>query len=162
MILQVLTDAGQMVHARDAVPGQRLAIAHAGEHQQLWRLKRARRQDDLAACTDLLEFFAPAVFDADRALALEQDAVGMGMSLDAQIRSRRYERMDVAAGRAAALAVLLRHLIDAEPFLLFTVEIVANAELGLACGLQEGLPHRVIGAELIDGKRAALAVIVAV
>ena len=103
------------------------------------RLERAGGEDHLAAGANLPDLLALPVFDADRALALEQDAGGVRVGLDAQIGARCHEGVDVAARRAPALAVLLRHLIDAEAFLLLGVEILADAELGLARGLQKDL-----------------------
>ena len=85
MVLQVLPDAGQMMHARDAVLAKRGAIADARQHQQLRRLERAGGDDHLAPRADLLGLLALPVFDADRALALEQDAGGVRAGLDAQI-----------------------------------------------------------------------------
>ena len=88
MILQVLSDAGQMMRGGDAVLGQRGRVADAGQHQQLRGLERAGGQDHLAAGADLLRLLALPVFDADRALALEQDAGGLRAGLDAQICAR--------------------------------------------------------------------------
>src|ERR1700694_5752424 len=70
--------------------------------------------------------------------------------------------MNVAACRAPALAVLLCDLVGAEAFLLLGVEVVADAELGLARGLQIDIPHRIVGSQPGDMKRAALAVILAI
>src|SRR5450631_218287 len=69
--------------------------------------------------------------------------------------------MDIAARGTPALAVLLRDLVGAEAFLLLGVEILPDAELGLARGLQIGLPHRIVGLQSGDVKRTALAVILA-
>ena len=120
------------------------------------------RQDHLAACANLPGLFALDVFDADRALALEQDAGGLRIGLDPQIGACRHEGMNVAARRTPALAVLLGYLIDSEAFLLGGVEVVADAELGLARGLQIHLPHRIVGLQSGDMQRAAFAVILAV
>ena len=70
--------------------------------------------------------------------------------------------MDIAARCAPALALVLRHLVDAEPFLIGAVEIVADAELRLARALQKHLLDRIVGAKPRDAQRAALAVIFAV
>ena len=42
------------------------------------------------------------------------------------------------------------------------IEVLADPELGLLRGLQKGLLHRIVGAQFVDGERAALAVILAV
>ena len=70
-------------------------------------------------------------------------------------------RMDIGPRGAPAFAVSLRHLIDAEAFVILGIEILADPKLGFARRLQKGLLHRVIGAQFVDGERAALAVIVA-
>src|ERR1700687_3763572 len=70
--------------------------------------------------------------------------------------------MNVAACRAPALAVLLRDLVGAEAFLLLGVEVLADAELSLARGLQKDVSRRIVGAQSGDMKRTALAVILAV
>src|SRR5258706_6008792 len=162
MLLPVLPDAGQMMRGCDAVLRQRGAVADAGKHQELRALKRAGGKDHFAAGANLPGILALAVFDTDRALALEQDAGGLRLGLDAQIRARCHEWMNVAACRAPAFAVLLGDLIGAEAFLLLGVEVFANPELRLARGLQIDLPHRIVGAQAGDMERAALAVILAV
>jgi hypothetical protein len=77
MVLQVLSHAGQMMHACDAVLSDRQGVADAGQHQQLRGLERAAGDDYLARRADLFCLLALPVFDADRALALEQDAGGV-------------------------------------------------------------------------------------
>src|SRR5258708_9061184 len=162
MILQVVSDAGQMMRGCDAVLRQRGAVPDAGTPQKWRALKRSGGKDHVAAGANLFCLLALAVLDADRALALEQDAGGVRLGLDAQIRARCHERVDVAACRAPAFAVLLGDLIGAEAFLLLGVEVFANPELRLARGLQVDLPHRIVGAQPGDMERAALAVILAV
>ena len=41
------------------------------------------------------------------------------------------------------------------------IEVLAQAELRFPRGLQEILLHRIVGAQFVDGQRAALAVILA-
>ena len=108
------------------------------------------------------DILALAVFDADRTLALDQDAGGVRLRLDAQIGARCHEWMDVAACRAPALAIVLGNLVGAEAFLLLGVEVLADAELSLARGLQIDVSHRIVGAQPGDMERTALAVILAV
>ena len=141
---------------------ERRAVADARQHQQLRGLERAGGDDHLAPRADLLQLLALAVFDADRALALEQDAGGVRAGLDAQIGAAAHMRMEIGARRAPAFAVLLRQLIDAEAFVVLGIEVVADPELALARALQKDLLHRIVGAQFVDGERAALAVILAV
>src|SRR6185437_11191303 len=144
MVLQVLADSRQMMRGGDAVFSQRRRVADARQHQELRRLERAGGQDHLAPRADDFLLLALDKFDADRALALEQNARALRACLDLEIRAARHERMDIAARRAPALAVLLRELVGAEPLLLGAVEIVADAQLRLARALQEHLAHRIV------------------
>lgn len=80
----------------------------------------------------------------------------MRLRLDAQIGALADVRMDIGARRAPALAVLLRHLVDAEAFMVVAVEILAEAELSFLRCLQEDLLHRIAGAQLVDGEGPSL------
>ena len=100
--------------------------------------------------------------DADRALAFEQDAGGLRMGLDAQVRAGCHVGVDIRPRRAPAFAVPLGDLIEPETFMVLGVEILADPKLRLARRLQEGVLHRVVGTQFVDGQRAALAVIGAV
>src|ERR1700682_5527412 len=57
-------------------------------------------------------------------------------------------RMDIGARGAQALAVHLRHLIDADTLLLRAVEIPSERKLALPCGLDEYMRHGIVGAKL--------------
>ena len=59
MVLQVLPDAGQMMHAGDAVLAEGCAVADAGQHQQLRGLERAGGDDHLAPRADLFQSPCP-------------------------------------------------------------------------------------------------------
>ena len=138
------------------------AVADAGQHQQLRRLERAGGQDHLAPRADRLLLLALHVFDADGALALEQNLRRLRRRLDLEIAAVADMRMHIGARRAPALAVVLRHLVGAESFVIFGVEILADAELRLLRCLPENVMHGIAGAQLVDAQRAALAVILAV
>src|SRR5258705_12542942 len=131
MVLQVLSDARQMMRGCDAMPGQRSTGAYAGQQQQLRRLERAGGDENFAAGANLFDSFALPVFDADGALAFEQNAGGLRLGLDAQIGARPHMRVDIGPRRAPAFAVLLRDLVDAEAFVILGVEILADPELRL-------------------------------
>jgi hypothetical protein len=86
----------------------------------------------------------------------------VGAGFDPQIGAAGHMGVEIGPRRTPAFAVLLRHLVDAEAFVIPAVEILADAELALARALQEDLLHRVVGAQFVDRQRAALAVIFAV
>src|SRR5438105_12208193 len=71
-------------------------------------------------------------------------------------------RMHVSPRCAPALAVLLGDLIDAKAFVVLGIEILTDPKLRFPRRLQKDFLHRVVGAQLVDGERAALAVILAV
>ena len=162
VILQVLSDARQMVADRDAVFGQRRASPTPESIRScgVWNAPEDRITSRRARiCLVSL----PCRYSTPTArLPSNRMRVACALGLDAQIGARRHEGVDVAARRAPALAVLLRHLVGAEAFLLLGIEILADAELRLARGLQIDLPHRIVGARSRDMQRAALAVIFAV
>src|SRR5712691_204074 len=64
-------------------------------------------------------------------------------------------RMDIGARGAPALAVLLRHLIDADALLLRAIKILIERKLALARGLDEYMRHGIVGAKLGHVQRAA-------
>src|SRR5271169_121475 len=66
--------------------------------------------------------------------------------------------MDIGARSTPALTVFLRHLIDADAFLLGAVEILVERKLALARRLDENMRQRIVGAKSGDVQRAAGAV----
>ncbi len=91
MVLQVLSDARQVMHAGNAVLRQSALSPTPDSMQQLRRLERAGGQDHLAPRADRLCLLALHIFDADRALALEQDVRGAC----ANVSTRRLVRLSI-------------------------------------------------------------------
>ena len=116
VVAVVLADAAQLVLHLDAERLQQLRLADARQLQQMRRLHRSGRQDHLGVAPHLMRLAVLAILDADRALALQQDACGMGLGLDPQIGPGA-RRIEEGARRGPAPALLLRHLIVAEAFL---------------------------------------------
>ena len=65
------------------------AGSDAGQHQQLRRLDRARRDDDLAPARADFAFAALPVFDANSAPAVEQNARGQRIGFDTKVAAMR-------------------------------------------------------------------------
>ena len=95
-----------------------------------------------------------AEFDADRALAVEQNFAGRRPGDDLQIGPRQI-RLDIGARRAPAFAVLLGDLIDAEPHLMRAVEVGVHRKLQLPAGFQEIFLERIGGPDVGDVERTA-------
>ena len=144
-----------------AIPSaaQSRRVADARQHQQLRRAEGAERNDGLAASPQLPLDAALEDFRPDCALAVEQQPQRARLGLHSQVRPLAEMRMDVAARGAPAFAVELGDLIDAEPLLALAVEIGVERELGLARGVEKARLERIVGAQIGDVERPALAVI---
>ena len=88
----------------DAHVLQMLRRAQAGQQQQLRRAVGAAGHDDLAACARGAAACRRVVFDADRAVVLDQHARGVGAGAHHQVGR-------VRAGCRYAFAVLQRRLL---------------------------------------------------
>ncbi len=141
VVLQVLADAGQVVHQWNAEGGQQCRRAHAGALQDLRRGDRTGAQQHLAACggVDRLGAVAGQVAHAHRALAGEQDAVGGGVHHDLQPLAVLGHVQVTARSTGAAPARGHRAVHRAEAFLLVAVEVVGAR----VARLHPGLDHRV-------------------
>src|SRR6185437_2147556 len=101
VVAQVLADALQLVHRRDADRAQAIALADAGEFQQLGRVDRARADDHLAGRPGLARLAIHRVAHADAALAVEYQRRRQRPRLDRKVGPRP-RRVEVAVGRALA------------------------------------------------------------
>ena len=124
VVLEVLAD-GQVLADLDAHRGQVRRRADAGEHEQLRGVVRAPADEHLALRAQLLQHVVLEVLDADRPVALEQEARRVGVRDD----------VDVAAGdrgaqvrrrRAAAAPVADRELVAPGAVLHLAVVVVVR------------------------------------
>jgi hypothetical protein len=85
MVLHVLADTRKFLNDLDPVRGQHIAAANARQFQQLRRLHRAGRKDNLPGRRHRHKpTFAPAL-DADRSPVLDQDARDLCVGPDFQV-----------------------------------------------------------------------------
>ncbi len=105
MLLQIAADARQIQRDRDAHCPQMLGRTDAGQHQQARAVHRTGRQHDAVPRMDLPQLARRSVFDADRAPALEQQALHRGFEPHLEI-GRHAGQFEIA-GRRAAQAVAL-------------------------------------------------------
>lgn len=104
VVAQVLADARQMLHHRDAERLQVLRVADARQLQQLRGVDRATANDDLAVRVDApghpcLAF--DEVLDATRPLLLDQDARGLRTGADDQVSAAACRPQEGAYGAYA-------------------------------------------------------------
>src|SRR4051812_46021060 len=85
VVAQILADAAQLVHHRDAEPLQPLGLPDAGELKQLRRGDRTGRYNDLACGARLEGLALHRVAHADATPTLEQQALRVCAGLNAQI-----------------------------------------------------------------------------
>ena len=155
MVVQIGADARQIDERRDAERTKRRRLADARQHQQLRRAESAEANDGLAPRPHDALDAALEDFSADCSLAVEQQPQRARVRLDAQIGPLAEMRPQIGARGAAALAVDLGDLIEAEPFLARAVEIVVERELRLARGVEEAVMERIVGARIGDVERPA-------
>jgi len=140
MVLQVAADTRQLVQAVDADRLQVIGRADARQHQELRRVHRASRENDLAAAARYLVAAVDLVTHAHGAIAVEDDPLDqrVGDHLDVVLVTLD-RRPQIGARRAPALLVLLRDLVVTDAFLVGAVEVRYALVTGLFAGLQESL-----------------------
>lgn len=84
VILQILSDAGQVVHRVDSCTGQNFAAPDSGELKQLGRVDRAATDDDLSAERPPGGPASP-IFDGYRAPRFKQNSCRLCPAQDRQI-----------------------------------------------------------------------------
>ncbi len=158
VILQVAADARQSVLDGNAMALQLLRRADARQQQELRRLEGAGREDDGAAGGDGLFGAAAAADDAGGAPARQRHPQGARAGGDLEVGPLAQVGRQIGARRAPALALLLRHLIEADALLGRTVEITVARQLQLVAGFEKGVVDRVGADEIGDIERAVAAV----
>ena len=131
VVLQVGADALHVGDDVDAVLTQQIGRADAGQLQQLRRVERAAREDHLGVRARRVRRAVLAVFDADRAAPLEQDARGQRIRHHREIAALARGREIAARGRPAP-ALARGELEIAGAFLARAVEIVGARDAGLS------------------------------
>jgi len=112
----------------------------ARQHQELRRVHRAARQDDVAAAERHLVLAVDPIAHAHGAVAVEDDALDQGVRDHLTVVLVALDRRpQIGARGAPALLVLLRHLPVADAILPGAVEVLDPLVAGLLAGLEEAL-----------------------
>ena len=156
VVAVILADALQLVFHLDAIALQQLGLADAGMFEHARRLDRPARHDDLAVDPRLALLAVHRVGDADTALAFEDHVGHQRVGFDLEIRPAA-RRVEEGARRRPALAVLHRHLVVAEAFLVAVVVVLVLRIAARLGGIDEGVTKRVRLAHVGDVQQAALA-----
>ncbi len=142
MVLQIAADARQIGDDGQAESAQIVGRADPRQKQELWRVDRAGGDNDFTLGSGDRRRVADGVFDADRAIFLEDDAQRQSAGHDRQI-GPPHRRPQIGARRAHSPPVLLRHLIDACAFLGGAVEIRIGRQACLDGRLDEPARQRI-------------------
>src|SRR5262249_10874941 len=123
MILQVLADAGQLMHERNRVRAKQMNRTYAGELEQLRTLQCAGTEQDRFACAGgRIDAVAPED-DAAGPLAVEGDSRDMRLGFDPKVGAMA-SRLQVRSRGAATPAASSRQMVVAHALLPGAVEIV--------------------------------------
>lgn|GEM_PF-5569439 len=152
MILQVVADTRQVLDRRDAELAECVRIAHAGQHEELWRVEGAAAHDHLAACAHLPHGAAAQIPQPDRAAALEHDLRRERACAERQVRPTR-SRAQIGIRRARPPALVNGRLRQAEAVGLRPVQILGFWIAGGPCSLQHRPAERIAAAGVGDADR---------
>src|SRR5216683_507208 len=101
----------------------------------------------------------PGIFEADGTLALEQHAMRKRADLDIEVGAL-HRRAQIGDCRTAPPHLADCQLVGPDAFLLGAVKIGVGREPGLLCAADKGIVQLVLGAQIGNVERAALAVII--
>src|SRR5260221_12715123 len=142
MFLQVLSDTREVMLDLDADLAQMVRRADAREHQQLRRADGTTGTDHLAFGAIAFDLAVLDEFDADGALAFEDDALGEGARLDGDVATLLGCAQIGHCGGPAA-TVLDGHIHAADAFLLIAVHVLGVMIAGLLGSFDEGIKEDV-------------------
>ena len=143
VVLEVLTDAGQIDHGVDAQGVQVGSVSNAGELEELWCVDGAACEDHFA-CVHVMGPAVTAVSDAGCHVAREVDLGDQGPGQDGQVVAAEV-RPEVRAGRREPLALVDIAVKCREAFLAVTVDVIGQRVPGFLSGAEEGLEQGVRG-----------------
>src|SRR5206468_1415640 len=136
MVLQVAADLAGLRHRRDPVATELLGVADTGQHQQLWRLRGAGADDDLAIAGDRARAGPLPHLHADRGPILDDDPSDERPGQDLQVVPLE-RRAEVRPRGAPADAAVDGRLGDVEALLAGAIVVGRDLVAGLLTGAQE-------------------------
>ncbi len=158
MVVEIAADGREMMLHLDAERAQRLAVADAGELQDLRRADGAASQDHLAAGPDRSDAALALDFNACGPSALDHHAPHQCAGHHLQVGARA-DRPKERGRHGLPPAVADVGLAGAEAFGIGSVEVGTRPELQLAHGRHEILGHGIAPLDVTDVQLAPDAVI---
>ena len=141
MVVEIGSDAGQIVADVDVQPSQVIRWADARKLEQLRRVEGAAAQDDLAFGADFQSLAIAQIAHAGGAPALELDRERQCARHDGEVRPPR-SRRQISPRHAPAPATPRRAIIRSESLLLPGVDIGRVGISRLDAGVNEGIGQR--------------------
>src|SRR5690242_4184714 len=87
MVLEVLADAGEIMHDRDAEPSKIVGRTDAGQEEKLGRVDGSAADDDLGVGVGLLQLPPGQELDTPTTSTLHMNPGGVGVGQDRQVRT---------------------------------------------------------------------------
>ena len=158
MILQICANTGPVCAHCYAVALQLVCRADAGKLQQLDRIDRPARKDDLACGAQLMHLARLFIFHADSARAFEQDACRQRMFDNVKIGPLA-GFIQIGFGRRTARAVSHGHVHPAKAFLGIAVIVFGQAIARLLRRIEPCLMQWIVERAIAGRQRAISAAI---
>src|SRR6185369_4741623 len=151
----MLADPRQVRHDGDPERAQVGGVADPRQLEQLRRVERAAREDDLARPDRLRATALPLDLDADRAAALEVDPRHEGPGAHLQVRAAQ-DRVEVGARRADSAATPDVPIEWGEAFLPIPVAVLGQLVAGLLGRGEPGPEQRARRGTALQPERPAV------
>src|SRR5207342_3913675 len=135
VVLEMVTDAGQVLDDVDPEGGQLGRVADARQLEPLRRVDRPAGEDDLLAPDELRAATAEGDLDADRGATVEDDPTDERARSDLEVRTLA-DRVEVGPGGAQPAAPADVPVERREAFLAIAVDVIRPLVAGLHGGLE--------------------------
>ena len=156
VVLEVRADAGQVRHHVDPERLERGCVTDARELQQLRRVERAAREDDLTGEDPLDPASATGDLDPDRPRSLEQDPRHERAGAHLEVRPT-HDRVEVGPRRRDAPPAADVPVEGRETLLPVAVDVVGQLIAGLLRSGEERAEQRVVGRPALERQRTTVA-----
>ena len=156
VVLEMVADTGQVGHDGDLERPKILRSPDTGQLEELGRVDRAARQDDLAGLDPLRPASPPLDLDRHGATAIEHDPGHEGPRPDLQVLPPHH-RVEVGPRRGEAATPVDVPVERREPLLAVPVDVVGQVVAGFLTGGEERCEQRVRRRATLQDHRAVMA-----
>ena len=122
------------------------------------RLNGTRSQYDFFACFQYSQLTVDGHLNSYSTLAFKQHTLNHGLGVHSKVFAVQV-RKQIGTRCAPAFTIFLGHLVNANAFLVGTVEIISDLETSLLASFQINLLKGIVGTQIGHIQRAAVAVV---